>query len=139
MLEYLLCNKYRKTTLCAKYLLWSSQDSNLHEVILFFRNTCYYLQPLQGCVYPISPEDHLLSRRDSNPYYAPSEGVVLPLHHETISRNKAINQIITLLGVRGESNPRIRDSQSRTDYQHLQLTQSEWRDSNLRTRASKAR
>jgi hypothetical protein len=74
----------------------------------------------------------LLSRQESNLHSSDSESAMLPLHHETISRNSVINQIITLLGVRGESNPRTRDSQSRTDYQHLQLTQSSKRDSNPR-------
>ena len=37
------------------------------------------------------------------------------------------------MGVRGESNPRIRDSQSRAECQHLQLTQSSRRDSNPRS------
>ena len=97
LLESLLLHKVPKFgTYCILYLfgykkakfdsfipvrvyLWSSQGSNLHEVILFFWNTCYYLQPLQRLCLPFPPENHLLSRQESNLQSTDSESGMLTI------------------------------------------------------------
>lgn len=103
----MFCSYTKINTKCYK----EHQKSCPHRI-----RTCkpVWVSPSKGDAIAVLPEDNMLSRRDSNPYYAPSEGVVLPLHHETISRNKMINQDITFFGVKAGFEPCSLDSQSST-------------------------
>ena len=105
------------------------------ELFFFFITS----DPPIGCVYRFHQKIICCSGGSRTPTLLIQSQTCCQLHHGTVLSVIYTIFLTVCWGVRGESNPRTRDSQSREDYQHLQLTQSGWRDSNPRSHAPKAR